>query len=211
MTRPLNELLFGCKASGAAHRANDIPDIATKVLVVKDAGVSDYIERCPPDEEFRALLTASERHDLPVLAGGWFYTAGRDEPPFERNNHKARLPGCAVHNVQAAKWHAGGHVASNQDIADFYCWAHEVGMRHDVVLSFEVHVNMWSEHVGRIAQVAALVQARGLPFRMTLDHSQGIFKIDNPKEQEVQGMKADADADAGRVVLDPALPGNVCE
>jgi hypothetical protein len=38
---------------------------------------------------------------------------------------------------------------------------------------------------------------------MTLDHSHVIFKIDNPREQEVQGMKADVDA--GRLVRPFAL------
>jgi hypothetical protein len=42
---------------------------------------------------------------------------------------------------------------------------------------------------------------------MTLDHSHVIFKIDNPKEQEIQGMRADVEA--GRVVLDPFKPGAV--
>ena len=82
-------------------------------------------------------------------------------------------------------------------------------MRHGVVPCFEVHVNMWSEHFGPVAQVAALVQARGLPFHMTPDHSHVIFKIDNPKEQAVQDMKADIDA--GCLVLDPAQAGDVCD
>ena len=65
--------------------------------------------------------------------------------------------------------------------------------------------------IGRVEQVAALVRQRGLPFRlpfhMTLDHSHVIFKMDNPKEQQVQDMKADIDA--GLLVLDPARPGNI--
>ena len=43
---------------------------------------------------------------------------------------------------------------------------------------------------------------------MTLDHSHVIFKMDNPAEQDVQDMRADVEA--GRVVLDPFKPGNVC-
>ena len=45
-----------------------------------------------PDEEFRDLYKACERHDLPVFASGWFYTVGRDEALYERNIVKARLP-----------------------------------------------------------------------------------------------------------------------
>ena len=205
--RQLDDLKIGCTAGGATHQDTNIPDITTKVRMVKDAGVFDYIDRCPPDEEVRDLLKASERYDMPVLSSGWFYTLGRDANLFERNIHKARLLGSKVHNVQVMTHHVDGHVATNAEVADFYAYAYDLGMRQDVVPCFEVHVNMWSEHFGRVEQVAALVQQRGLPFHMTLDHSHVIFKVDNPKEQRVQDMKADIDA--GRLVLDPALPGNV--
>ena len=205
--RQFDDLKIGCTASGVAHHDTDIPDISTKVQMARDAGVFDYIDRSPPDDEFRALMKASEQYDLPVLSGGWFYTLGRDDALFERNIHKARLLGSSVHNVQVMTHHVDGHVVSNEEVADFYAYAHELGLRHGVVPCFEVHVNMWSEHFGRVEQVAALVQQRGLPFHMTLDHSHVIFKMNNPAEQEVQGMKADLDA--GRVVLDPTKPGSV--
>jgi len=205
--RTLEDLQIGCTANGTTHHDTDIPDIATKVRMVKEAGVFDYIDRSPPDEEFRDLLKACEQHDLPVLASGWFYTLGRDETLFERNILKGRLLGNRVHNVQVMTHHADGHVLSDDEVADFYLRAHDFGARHGVVPCFEVHVNMWSEHLGRVEQVAALVRGRGVPFHMTLDHSHVIFKIDNPREQEVQGMKADVDA--GRLILDPAQPGNV--
>ena len=205
----VDDLKIGCTASGAAHWDTQIPDIAEKVRMVKDAGVFDYIDRCPPDEEFRDLLRASERHDLPVLSSGWFYTLGRDNILFERNIHKARLLGAEVHNVQLMTHHADGHMVTNAEVADFYAYAYDVGMRNDVAPCFEVHVNMWSEYFRRIAEVAALAQQRGLPFFMTFDHSHVIFKIDNSEEQLVQNMKADIDA--GRLVLDPSVPGNVCK
>ncbi|MCL4746863.1 MAG: xylose isomerase [Burkholderiaceae bacterium] len=207
--RQFGDLSFGCTAGGTTHQDNNVPDIATKVAMVKDAGVFDYIDRTPPDEEFRDLLRASEKHDLPVSASGWFYTLGRDEALFERNIVKGRLLGTKVHNVQVMTHHAEGHVLDDEEVAAFYLRAHEFGMRHDVVPCFEVHVNMWSEHLGRVERVAALVGARGVPFHMTLDHSHVIFKIDNPLEQEVQDMKADVDA--GRLILDPAKPGNVAK
>ena len=207
--RNTRDLKFGCTANGTTHQDTNIPDIATKVRMVKEAGVFDYFDRSPPDEEFGALLKASEANDLPVLASGWFYTLGRDEPLFEQNIHKARLLGTKVHNVQVMTKHVDGHVASNDEVAEFYVRAHEIGMRQGVVPCFEVHVNMWSEHLGRVERVAALVKQRGLPFYMTLDHSHVIFKIDNPREQMVQDMKADIDA--GRLILDPAKPGNVAK
>jgi hypothetical protein len=205
--RTPGDLKIGCTAGGATHQDSNIPDIATKLRMVKEAGVFDYIDRTPPDEEFRALMNASEKFDLPVLSSGWFYTLGRDEALFERNIHKARLLGSQVHNVQVMTLHADGHVATNEEVAAFYLQAHDIGMRHNVVPCFEVHVNMWSEHFGRVEQVAALVQQRGVPFCMTLDHSHVIFKMDNPKEQLVQNMQVDIEA--GRLVLDPSQPSNV--
>jgi hypothetical protein len=41
---------------------------------------------------------------------------------------------------------------------------------------------MWSEEFGRVNLVADLVEQRGVPFRMTLDHSHFIYKIDDPYE-----------------------------
>ena len=201
------DLKIGCTAGGVTHQDSNIPDIATKVKMVKEAGVFDYIDRTPPDEEFRALLKASEQYDVPVLSSGWFYTLGSHETLFEQNIHKARLLGSAVHNVQVMTRHADGHVASNEEVAEFYLRAHDIGMRHGVLPCFEVHVNMWSEHFGRVQQVADLVRLRGVPFCMTLDHSHVIFKMHNPKEQMVQDMLADVDS--GRLVLDPSVAGNV--
>jgi hypothetical protein len=205
--RELSDLKFGCTAGGVTHQDSNIPDITTKVRMVKEAGVFDYIDRSPPDEEFRDLLKAAEKYDLPVTASGWFYTLGADESLFEQNIIKARLLGSKVHNVQIKTNHADGHPLSNQEVADFYLRAHDFGLRHGVVPCLEVHVNMWSEHLGRVEQVASLVEQRGVPFYMTLDHSHVIFKMDNPEEQMVQDMKADIDA--GSLILDPSKPGNV--
>lgn len=207
--RQVGDLLIGCTASGATHQDDNIPDIATKVRMIKDAGIFDYIDRTPTDDEFSDLMKASERMDLPVLAGGWFYVLGRDNSLFEANIHKGRLLGTRVHNVQVLTKHVDGHVATNEEIADFYLRSSEFGSRHGVVPCFEVHVNMWSEHFGRVEQVAALVMKHGVPFYMTLDHSHVIFKIDNPREQLVQGMKAAIDT--GHLILDPFDAGNVAK
>ncbi len=200
-------LLIGCTAGGTTHHDTDIPDIGTKVRMVKDSGAFDYIDRTPPDDEFDDLLTASEALDLPVLAGGWFYTLGRDLPLLEQNMTKAQLLGSRVHNVQVLTHHADGHVLTDDEIVDFYLAAWDIGMRRDVTPCFEVHLNMCSEQFGRVDNVARKVEARGIPFRMTLDHSHVIFKIDNPKEQAVQDMAGDIAA--GRLVLEPWKPGNV--
>ncbi len=204
-----SDLKFGCTAGGCTHQDTNIPGITAKVQMVKESGAFDYIDRTPPDDEFRELLKASEQYDVPVLASGWFYTVGRDESVFEQNIIKGRLLGTQVHNVQVLTNHADGHLLSNLEVADFYMRTYDFGLRHQVVPCFEVHVNMWSEHYGRVAEVGNLVRQRGVPFYMTLDHSHVIFKMDNPKEQEVQNMKADVES--GQLILDPAKPGNVAK
>ena len=83
------------------------------------------------------------------------------------------------------------------------------GDRQNVHPCMEVHVNMWSEDFRRVVTVGEMVEARGLPFRMTLDHSHVIFKMDNPKEQEIFGI--DRDIEAGRLILDPSIRGHLCQ
>jgi hypothetical protein len=200
-------LQIGCTGGGATHSSEAIPDIATKVAMIKDAGVFDYIERTPTDEEFDELLRSCQARDLPVRAGGWFYALGRDEKLFERNIDKARLLGSLAHNVQVFANAADGRALTDSDVAEFYLRADDYASARGVAVCFEVHVNMWSEHFGRVAKVADLVAARGRAFRLTLDASHVIFKIDNPAEQAVQGM--DADIAAGRLELDPRRPGAV--
>lgn len=203
------ELLIGCVAHGVTHSTAGAPDLATRFRMVRDAGVFDYIDRAPPDEEFRATLAAAEATGVPVLAGSGTYTLGQDEASYERHIIKARLLGAAVHNVQLRAAHADGHALSDAEVAEAYARAHAFGARHGVRPSFEVHVNMWSEHVGRVARVAALVAQHGLPWHLTLDVSHVIFKIDNPLEQAVQGLRADVEA--GHVVLEPDRPGSTVQ
>jgi hypothetical protein len=203
----VRDLKFGITGSATTHSDGAIPDVETKFRMVKEAGVFDYIDRSPPDEELADYERCSARYGIPVLSSGWFYTLGRDEKLFERNIDVARRLGSQVHNVQVMTRAADGHPVSDQEVADFYLRTNDYGLARGVAPCFEVHVNMWSEHFGRVARVAQLVEARGVPFRMTLDHSHVIFKIDNPKEQEIQDMRPDVEA--GRVVLDPARPGAV--
>ena len=48
---------------------------------------------------------------------------------------------------------------------------------------FEIHINMWSEDFLRINSVARIVQEEGGTFRMTLDHSHVVFKMNNEVER----------------------------
>lgn len=204
------DLLFGIQTNGIRHtEADGMPDIDTRFRMVKEAGVHDYVDKTPDPHEIDDFLAASEKYDLPVRAGGWFYTLGADEELFTRNIETGKRLGSLVHNTQILAIHAEGRPVTDDEVVEAYLRFSEIGERHGVTPCFEVHVNMWSEDFRRVAKVGRAVEARGVPFNMTLDHSHVIFKIDNPEEQEIGDIRGDVEA--GRLVLDPFVEGNVCD
>ena len=203
------DLLFGIQTNGIKHRHEDpMPDIDTRFAMVRQAGVFDYVDKTPAPDEVTQFLKARDRYGLPVRAGGWFYTLGRDEALMRQNLDLAKQLGSLAHNVQIMTRHADGQVVTDGQVRDAYLAAYDHGQALGVTPCFEVHVNMWSEDFRRVSRVARAVEAKGVPFNMTLDHSHVIFKIDNPEEQEVGDIRGDVEA--GRLVLDPFKPGNVC-
>ena len=191
-------------------------DIETKFRMVKESGVFDYIDKTPPPEEVDEYRRLAEKYDLPILASGWYYTLGRDEPLIEQNLKIAAELGSRVHNTQIMMYHADGHIVTDDEVADIYMSAYEIGDKVGCKPTFEVHINMWSEDFSRVSEVADMVEARGVPFRMTLDHSHVIFKIDNEEEQsspygDGTTFNIKDAVDSGALVLDPYRPGNVCE
>lgn len=202
------QLFVGIADSGIMHTRPNEFDVDTRFRMVREAGVFDYIDKTPYATDFLAYHTAIEKHGVPLMAGGFYYVLKRDEPLMEWHFNVAREFGTLVQNVQISTTDARGAQVSNLDVANAYSRAVELGELSGVTPCFEVHVNMWSEHFGRVAEVARIVEQRGLKFNMTLDHSHVIFKIDNPLEQDVQNMRADVES--GKLVLDPFQPGNVC-
>jgi hypothetical protein len=203
-------LLFGIQTNGIRHRhADGMPDIDTRFRMVKEAGVFDYVDKTPAPEEVDQFLKASAKYGLPVRAGGWFYTADRDFGLLESNLRLGKELGSIAHNVQVMARDSAGKPVSDEAVTDFYLRAFDTGETLGVAPCFEVHVNMWSEDFRRVAKVGSMVEARGVPFRMTLDHSHVIFKIDNPAEQEIGDIRGDVES--GRLVLDPRKPGNVTD
>lgn len=203
-------LAFGITEKGVNHTGGEFEfDLDTRFRMVKESGVYDYYDKTPPAEEETDYRRASEKYDLPIRAGGWFYVLGRDETLLETNLQLGARLGSKVHNTQILMHHADGHLISNDEVVEAYLRAYEVGEKAGCLPTFEVHVNMWSEHYGRVSEVAEMVEAHGIPYRMTLDHSHVIFKMDNPAEQDVLDMRGDVES--GKVVLDPYKPGNVCD
>jgi hypothetical protein len=205
MSRPA--LLFGITGNSVVHTDADAFDLDTRFRMVREAGVFDYYERTPPPGELDAHLRASERHGLPIRAGGFYYTLGRDEPLLEWHLRIAHELGAKVQNVQIGQTDVRGRPVDDDQVARAYLDAFGIGSALGVRPCFEVHVNMWSEHFGRVERVAARVEREGVPFHITLDASHVVFKIHNPREQAVQGLLDDVQA--GRVVLDPHDPRSV--
>jgi hypothetical protein len=204
-----SDIKIGISGAGVIHTDAENPDVDTRFRRVKESGAFDYLDRTPPAGETELYIKASQKYGLPMYSSGWYYIAGRDDAVLEQNLRVARECGAINHNVQVLDRNVAGQPVTNDEVLAIYLRAAELGDRFGVTPCFEVHINMWSEHFGRVAEVATAAEARGVKYNMTLDHSHVIFKIDNPKEQAVQGL--DADIAAGRVVLDPYRPDSVCQ
>lgn len=203
------ELLIGIQEAGVMNTVWNEFDLDTRFRMVKEAGVFDYYDKTPTPYDAALYRRASEKHNLPLTAGGWFYFLGRDEPLLQWHLQVAREYGTRVHNVQIFTNDRQGRPVTDREVAELFLWAAEIGQKWGVVPCFEVHVNMWSEHFGRVERVANLVEKHGVDFTMTLDHSHVIFKMDNPEEQNVQDMRAEVES--GALELDPFKQGNVCQ
>lgn len=206
---PERTLLIGITGNSVVHTDADQFDLETRFRMVRDAGVFDYYERSPPPGELDAHRRLSERFGVPIRAGGFYYTLGRDEALLEWHLHIGHELGAKVQNVQLSHRDAHGVPLTDERVAAAYLRAFEIGAALGVIPCFEVHVNMWSEHFGCIERVADLVERAGLSFNITLDASHVIFKIGNPREQMVQGLHDDVTA--GRIVLDPFDSRSVTE
>jgi hypothetical protein len=210
-----DQILIGCNGRGAQASSiqhpvsNQEAPIDEQMRLVKETGAFDFFDRLPMAENFEDYERAKIKYDLPVMTASWYYQLGADEHLLAPNIRRAHAIGARMHNVMVYTRHADGHVVTDQDVIDFYMRCYDEGMKVGVEPSFELHVNMWSEDYRRVSPVARAVQSRGIPFNFTLDYSHVIFKIGNPEEQDISGVREDVEA--GRLVLDPFEDGNLCD
>jgi hypothetical protein len=205
MSDPMNERPYiGINIDGALHHDGlPPPDAATRMRMIADARVFDYIEKNPaPGEDLPQYMTLCERHDLPMRVIGGIYRAGRDEARIRQTLAAAAQFGSKVLNCQIHADHADGHRLSDAEIARLYADICAWAANTDCAPSFEVHVDMWSEDFSRIERVAALLARDDIPLRITLDHSHLLFKIGNTVELDASGIRMQVEA--GTLVLDPA-------
>ncbi|MFL2528997.1 MAG: hypothetical protein ACJ0Q6_04835 [Candidatus Azotimanducaceae bacterium] len=207
----MNKLIIGITEKGILHAdQSKLIDLDTRFRMVKESGVYDYYDKTPEDPGLADnYLSLSEKYDVPIRAGGWFYELGKDEQLFKNKLQLSAKIGSKVHNTQIRARHADGHLVTNEEVFRFYMDATELGERCGCLPTLEVHINMWSEDFRRVSEVADMVEERGVPFRMTLDHSHVIFKIDNEVEQKVFDIKSAIES--GDLILDPFQTGNICQ
>lgn len=204
----MKSLKFGICEPGIRHKSCHPPkNIASRFRMVQDAGVFDYIDVTPAPNEVNEYEKCAQRFDIPILAGSRNYILGKEENELFDNLRIGAHLGSVVHNTQVFMDHEDGHLISNEEVAQIYIEAYDLGHKVGCIPTFEIHVNMWSEKFSRVSEVAELVQKQGIPFGITLDHSHVIFKIDNPSELAVFGV--DKEVKSGELVLDPFAEDNV--
>jgi hypothetical protein len=175
---------------------------------VRDTGVFDYINWLPKPELLSECVAASEKTGIPMITGNYIHQLGRNDEMLAGTMRNAKRAGVRMVNVMLGTYAADGHELTDDEIVDCYIRTAEAGDAVGVALSFELHVDCWSEKYKRVTPIIEAVKARGVPFHLTIDYSHVIFKIGNPEQQEISDVREDVEA--GRVVLDPYEPNNLC-
>ena len=143
----------------------------------------------------RSIRRRARRTALPIRAGGFYYTRGRDEPLLEWHLRIAKELGSsrAEHPDQAARCRrqAGDRRRRRRELPSGRRARRQARRNHPASKSTSTCGRSIS---AACLAVGELVEKRGVKFNITLDHSHVIFKIDNPREQEVQNMRADVEA-----------------
>ena len=125
-----NQLKFGIQTNGIKHtHFNPMPSINERFLMVKEIGIFDYVDKTPEANEIEDFKLASEKYNIPVRAGGWFYTIGDHKELLMRNLKTAKILGSIVHNVQIHSYDSEGKILSDLDLRDAYLEAYDIGMK----------------------------------------------------------------------------------
>ncbi|MBI6975434.1 MULTISPECIES: TIM barrel protein [Pseudomonas] len=198
---------LGCAGLGIQASSVERPvslvelPILEQFKLVKEAQVWDFIDRIPNNrQELDEYIKGSQLYDLPVLSGSGCYTLGLDEALIRENLDLTVEVGGKYHNFMVWAKHKDGHYVTNEEVVACYLDAYEYATKSGVIITFENHVDMWSEDYRRVLEVADMVEARGVPFNMAMDYSHCIFKIENEVEHAVSQMRGDNEAIA---MLDP--------
>lgn len=208
---------LGCNGRGVQQSSINNPvrqeelSIREQFRLVKEAGVFDYFDRIPLRSNLTEYLSCIEEFQFPVLTGSWFYKLGdeADDALLLDNLKICSEVGAKVHNIMTFTHGNEGLKLTDNQIIDHYVRAYEFGNRVGVEPSFELHVNMWTEDFRRIELIARKLKDKNVPFNFTLDYSHVIFKINNPEELDVSGVRREVES--LEMTLDPFEKGSLCE
>ena len=216
MSRNNKRILLGCAGRGVQNSTREQPvslqepSVDEQFRMVVESGVFDFFDRLPLTEKVGEYIHAVEKYDFPVWASAWTYRIGADAlQVLEQNLKNCAATGVRYHNMMVLTRHAAGHVVTDDELVELYLRAYELGDRYRVAIGFEVHIMMWSEDVRRVTPVAQRIRQEGVPFNFVMDYSHCIFKIANPEEQDISGIREDVAA--SRVILDPFEQGNLAD
>ena len=158
----MNDLLVGCSAFGILHTDKDPPlSLEEQFRMAAESEIFDYVEKTPPVDEIEEYKRCSEKFNLPVRCGIWFYTVGNEEELFLQNLKIGADMGSVLHTAQVRSYHEDGHLLSNEEIAEFYLKGFDYGEKIGCLPTLEIHVNMWSEDFLRVQEVAEIIQKKG--------------------------------------------------
>jgi hypothetical protein len=201
----VNDFLVGCTCNIFELRDGVTP--LDRFRAVRDAGVFDYIDWLPLPHLLKDAIAASEKTGVPMITGFILHTLGTNDAYLEDCMRNAARAGVKIVNVMLNRFAADGHELTDDEVVDVYARMAEVGDTVGVAASFEVHTDCWSERLTNVTPVIELAQRRGIPFHLTVDYSHVLFRIENPEQLDVSGVRKDVEE--GRLALDPYEPNNI--
>ncbi|WP_449434614.1 hypothetical protein [Pseudomonas putida] len=202
----------GVQPSSLTHPVAQVEiPIREQFRLVKEAGVFDYFDRLPLRSNLAEYQACVDEFELPILTGSWFYKLGdqADDGLLLDNLKICSEIGAKVHNVMTFTHDHSGQLLSDKQIVEQYVRAYEFGHKVGVIPSFELHVNMWTEDFRRIEPIAKQLKDLQVPFNFTLDYSHVIFKMNNPEELDISGIRQEVEN--FEITLDPFEKDSLCE
>ncbi len=165
----------------------------------------DYINWLPTEKLIDECIVASEKTGLPMTTGNCQHdlTPG-DDKLFTAIRNAARVD-MKMLNVMLHTFATDGHEVTVDEVVDVYLRACDAAEALGVEVSFELHVDCWSEKYRKVSQAIEAVRARGRKFNFTVDYSHVIFKIQNGAELEKSEVREAVER--GEIVLDPYEKG----
>lgn len=209
-------ILLGCAGRGVQNSSPSNPvsldelPVDEQFRLVVETGVFDFFDRLPLTDKVDDYIKAVEKYNFPVLGSAWTYRIGDNAlGVLEHNLKNCVLTGVRYHNMMVLTHHKEGHVVTDDELVELYLRSYELGDKYGVEIGFEVHILMWSEDFRRVSPMAEKIRAQGVPFNFVMDYSHCIFKMNNPAEQDISGVRAEVENNT--LILDPFEQGNLAD